>query len=264
MKTLRLLLSVLLLIVGGMSSTLLAQSYYNGPDYEIDGVGYCKCQTRDFTGDGVTIVSIPSGVSDFTLPSEISFDEERTVNGYTYTVTTRYRVYGMGFFAQLVGDGPGNYHYVWEDVNISSQDIRTLRINHLMNGGLYLNKNSLPYLHNVYFASGTLPPTNEALSCWWDNTHVYNALEPNMAAWREKGANIVLELNEDNSYTVDDVTYYMDNDNRSAYVYSIGGNSESISIPYDIQGRNQGYYRVVALGVPGFKMQSTNANLKVE
>lgn len=263
MKTLRLLLSVLLLIVGGMSASLLAQSYYNGqPDFIVDGVGYCKCQTRDFTGDGVTIVSIPSGVSDFTLPSEISFDEERTVNGYTYTVTTRYRVYGMGFFAQLVGDGPGNYQYVWEDVNISSQDIRTLRINHLMNGGLYLNKNSLPYLHNVYFASGTLPPTNEALSCWWDNTHVYNALEPNMAAWREKGANIVLELNEDNSYTVDDVTYYMDNDNRSAYVYSIGGNSESISIPYSIQGQNQGYYRVVALGVPGFKKQSTNTNLK--
>ena len=263
MKTLRLLLSVLLLIVGGMSASLLAQSYYNGqPDFVVDGVGYCKCQTRDFTGDGVTIVSIPSGVSDFTLPSEISFDEERTVNGYTYTVTTRYRVYGMGFFAQLVGDGPGNYQYVWEDVNISSQDIRTLRINHLMNGGLYLNKNSLPYLHNVYFASGTLPPTNEDLSCWWDNTHVYNALEPNMAAWREKGANIVLELNADNSYTENDVTYYLDKDNRSAYVYSIGGNSESISIPYSIQGQNQGYYRVVALGVPGFTMQSTNTNLK--
>lgn len=263
MKTLRLLLSVLLLIVGGMSASLLAQSYYNGqPDFVVDGVGYCKCQTRDFTGDGVTIVSIPSGVSDFTLPSEISFDEERTVNGYTYTVTTRYRVYGMGFFAQLVGDGPGNYQYVWEDVNISSQDIRTLRINHLMNGGLYLNKNSLPYLHNVYFASGTLPPTNEDLSCWWDYTHVYNALEPNMAAWREKGANIVLELNADNSYTENDVTYYLDKDNRSAYVYSIGGNSESISIPYSIQGQNQGYYRVVALGVPGFKMQSTNTNLK--
>ncbi len=263
MKTLRLLLSVLLLIVGGISTALLAQSYYNGqPDFIVDGVGYCKCQTRDFTGDGVTIVSIPSGVSDFTLPSEISFDEERTVNGYTYTVTTRYRVYGMGFFAQLVGDGPGNYQYVWEYVNISSQDIRTLRINHLMNGGLYLNKNSLPYLHNVYFASGTLPPTNEDLSCWWDYTHVYNALEPNMAAWREKGANIVLELNEDNSYTENDVTYYMDKDNRSAYVYSIGGNSESISIPYDISTQNQGYYRVVALGVSGFKMQSTNTNLK--
>lgn len=263
MKTLRLLLSVLLLIVGGISTALLAQSYYNGqPDFIVDGVGYCKCQTRDFTGDGVTIVSIPSGVSDFTLPSEISFDEERTINGYTYTVTTRYRVYGMGFFAQLVGDGPGNYQYVWEDVNLSSQDIRTLRINHLMNGGLYLNKNSLPYLHNVYFASGTLPPTNENLSCWWDYTHVYNALEPNMAAWREKGANIVLELNADNSYTENDVTYYLDKDNRSAYVYSIGGNSESISIPYSIQGQNQGYYRVVALGVPGFKKQSTNTNLK--
>ena len=263
MKTLRLLLSVLLLIVGGISTALLAQSYYNGqPDFIVDGVGYCKCQTRDFTGDGVTIVSIPSGVSDFTLPSEISFDEERTINGYTYTVTTRYRVYGMGFFAQLVGDGPGNYQYVWEDVNLSSQDIRTLRINHLMNGGLYLNKNSLPYLHNVYFASGTLPPTNENLSCWWDYTHVYNALEPNIAAWREKGANIVLELNADNSYTENDVTYYLDKDNRSAYVYSIGGNSESISIPYSIQGQNQGYYRVVALGVPGFKMKSTNTNLK--
>lgn len=263
MKTLRLLLSVLLLIVGGISTALLAQSYYNGqPDFIVDGVGYCKCQTRDFTGDGVTIVSIPSGVSDFTLPSEISFDEERTINGYTYTVTTRYRVYGMGFFAQLVGDGPGNYQYVWEDVNLSSQDIRTLRINHLMNGGLYLNKNSLPYLHNVYFASGTLPPTNENLSCWWDYTHVYNALEPNIAAWREKGANIVLELNADNSYTENDVTYYLDKDNRSAYVYSIGGNSESISIPYSIQGQNQVYYRVVALGVPGFKMQSTNTNLK--
>lgn len=263
MKTLRLLLSVLLLIVGGMSASLLAQSYYNGqPDFVVDGVGYCKCQTRDFTGDGVTIVSIPSGVSDFTVPSEITFDEERTVNGYTYTVTTRYRVYGMGFFAQLVGDGPGNYQYVWEDVNISSRDIRTLRINHLMNGGLYLNKISLPYLHNVYFASGTLPPANEALSCWWDYTHVYNALEPNMAAWREKGANIVLELNADNSYTENDVTYYLDKDNRSAYVYSIGGNSESISIPNSIQGQNQGYYRVVALGVPGFTMQSTNTNLK--
>ncbi len=262
MKTLRLLLSVLLLIVGGMSSTLLAQSYYNGqPDFIVNGVGYCKCQTRDFTGDGVTIVSIPSGVSDFTVPSEITFDEERTVNGYTYTVTTRYRVYGMGFFAQLVGDGPGNYQYVKEEVNISSQDLRTLRINHLMNG-FYLNKTSLPYLKNVYFASGTLPPTNEAFSYSGYTTHVYNALEPNMAAWREKGANIVLELNEDNSYTVDDVTYYMDNDNRSAYVYSIGGNSESISIPNSIQGQNQGYYRVVALGVPGFKMKSTNANLK--
>ena len=261
MKTLRLLLSVLLLIVGGMSSTLLAR-YYNGqPDFVVNGVGYCKCQTRDFTGDGVTIVSIPSGVSDFTVPSEISFDEERTVNGYTYTVTTRYRVCGMGFFAQLVGDGPGSYQYVWEEVNISSQDLRTLRINHLMNG-FYLNKTSLPYLKNVYFASGTLPPTNEALSYSGYTTHVYNALEPNMAAWREKGANIVLELNEDNSYTVDDVTYYMDNDNRSAYVYSIGGNSESISIPNTIQGQNQGYYRVVALGVPGVKMNSTNANLK--
>ena len=128
--------------------------------------------------------------------------------------------------------------------------------------GFYLNKTSLPYLKNVYFASGTLPPTNEALSYSGYTTHVYNALEPNMAAWREKGANIVLELNEDNSYTVDDVTYYMDNDNRSAYVYSIGGNSESISIPNTIQGQNQGYYRVVALGVPGFKMNSTNANLK--
>ena len=131
-----------------------------------------------------------------------------------------------------------------------------------MNGGLYLNKNSLPYLHNVYFASGTLPPTNAALSCWWDNTHVYNALEPNMAAWREKGANIVLELNEDNSYAENDVTYYLDKDNRSAYVYSIGGNSESISIPFDLNLQNQGYYRVVALGVPGFKKQSTNTNLK--
>lgn len=128
--------------------------------------------------------------------------------------------------------------------------------------GLYLNKNSLPNLKDVYFASGSLPPTNDVLSYSWYTTHVYNALEPNIAAWREKGAKIVLELNGDNSYTVDDVTYYMDNDNRSAYVYSIGGNSESISIPYSIQGQNQGYYRVVALGVPGFKMQSTNANLK--
>lgn len=43
MKTLRLLLSVLLLIVGGMSSTLLAR-YYNGqPDFVVNGVGYCKC-----------------------------------------------------------------------------------------------------------------------------------------------------------------------------------------------------------------------------
>ena len=263
MKTLRLLLSLLLLIVGGMSSTLLAESYYNGqPDYIVNGVGYCKYQARDFTGDGVTIVSIPSDVSDFTVPSEITFDEERTVNGYTYTVTTRYRVYGMGFFAQLVGDGPGSYQYVWEDVNISSQALNTLRINHLMNGGFYLNMNSLPYLHNVYFASGTLPPTNEALNYSWYTTHVYNALEQNMAAWREKGANIVLELNEDNSYTENDVTYYLDKDNRSAYVYSIGGNSESISIPFDLNLQNQGYFRVVALGVSGFKMQSPNANLK--
>ena len=161
MKTLRLLLSVLLLIVGGMSSTLLARYYNRQPDFVVNGVGYCKCQTRDFTGDGVTIVSIPSGVSDFTVPSEISFDEERTVNGYTYTVTTRYRVCGMGFFAQLVGDGPGSYQYVWEEVNISSQDLRTLRINHLMNG-FYLNKTSLPYLktsilHQVLSRQQTKP-----------------------------------------------------------------------------------------------------------
>ena len=107
MKTLRLLLSVLLLIVGGMSSTLLAQSYYNGPDYEIDGVGYCKYATRFSTG-GVTIVYIPSGVSDFTVPSGISLEEERTVNGYTYTVTKTEPVCGMGFFAQLVGEGSGS------------------------------------------------------------------------------------------------------------------------------------------------------------
>ncbi|MBP5513816.1 MAG: leucine-rich repeat protein [Bacteroidaceae bacterium] len=263
MKTLRLFLSLLLLCFGGISATLLAQSYYSQPDFIVNGVGYCRYQTRDFTADGVTIVSIPSGISDFTLPSEITFDEEHTVNGYTYTVTKRYPVYGVGFFAQLVGDGPGNYQYAWEEVDISSQNLRTLRVNRLMNGGFYLNKISLPYLHNVYFASGTLPPTNNVLSYSWYTTHVYNALEPNIAAWREKGADIVLELNADNSYTENDITYYLDKDNRSAYVYSIGGNNESITIPnYITPVQNQAYYSVVALGVPGFKMQSTNNNLK--
>lgn len=269
MKKIKAFMSVLLLLLGGMNVTLLAQNYYNGqPDFNINGVGYCKYITRDFSGDGVTVVSIPSGLSDFTVPSEFTIDEEQSmpwVDGstYTYTVNKRYPVYGLGFFAQLVDGDAGNYQYVWEAVDISSQDLRTLRINHLMNGGFYLNQNSLPHLKDVYFASGSLPPTNDAYGYSWYTTHVFNALEPNLAAWRAKGADIVLEMNAVNSYTENGVTYYLDDNNKSAYVYSIGGNNVSITIPTSITpSQNQGTYRVVALGVPGFKMKSTNANLK--
>ena len=269
MKKIKAFMLVLLLWVGGMNVALLAQNYYNGqPDFSVNGVGYCRYITRDFTGDGVTVVSVPSGLSDFTLPSEFTINEEHSmpwVDGstYTYTVTKRYPIYGLGFFAQLVDGDAGNNQYVWEAVDISSQDLRTLRINHLMNGGFYLNGTSLPKLKDVYFASGSLPPTNDAFGYSWYTTHVYNALEPNLAAWRAKGADIVLEMNAVNSYTENGVTYYLDDNNKSAYVYSIGGNNVSITIPTSITpSQNQGTFRVVALGVPGFKMQSTNASLK--